>query len=52
MINIASMRVFREGKGETATMVIECDQPVPADVIRHLEELGPVKLVRFVDKVS
>ena len=51
-INIASMRVFREGKGETATMVIECDQPVPADVIRHLEELGPVKLVRFVDKVS
>ena len=37
---------------ETATMVIECDQPVPADVIRHLEELGPVKLVRFVDKVS
>ena len=38
-INIASMRVFREGKGETATMVIECDQPVPADVIRHLEEL-------------
>lgn len=51
-INIASMRVFREGKGETATMVIECDQAVPAAVVRHLEELGPVKLVRFVDKVS
>ena len=51
-INIASMRVFREGKGEMATMVIECDQPVPKAAIRHLEELGPVKLVRFVDKVS
>ena len=51
-INIASMRVFREGKGETAAMVIECDQAVPSAVIRHLEELGPVKLVRFVDKVS
>ena len=51
-INIASMRVFREGKGETAAMVIECDQAVPPAVIRHLEELGPVKLVRFVDKVS
>ena len=41
-INIASMRVFREGKGETAAMVIECDQAVPPAVIRHLEELGPV----------
>ena len=51
-INIASMRVFREGKGETAAMIIECDQAVPPAVIRHLEELGPVKLVRFVDKVS
>ena len=51
-INIASMRVFREGKGETAAMVIECDQAVPPAVIHHLEELGPVKLVRFVDKVS
>ena len=51
-INIASMRVFREGKGETATMVIECDQAVPPAVVRHLEQLGPVKLVRFVDKVS
>ena len=33
-------------------MVIGCDQAVPPAVIRHLEELGPVKLVRFVDKVS
>jgi len=50
-INIASMRVFREGKGETASMVIECDQVVPAAVITRLEQLGPVKLVRFVDSV-
>lgn len=51
-INIASMRVFREGKGETASMVIECDQPVPPEVVHSLEELGPVRLVRFVDRVS
>lgn len=51
-INIASMRVFREGKGETASMVIECDQPVPSEVVRSLEGLAPVKLVRFVDRVS
>ena len=51
-INIASMRVFREGKGETATMVIECDQAVPPEIVHSLEGLGPVKLVRFVDRVS
>ena len=51
-INIASMRVFREGKGETASMIIECDQAVSPAIIAHLEQLGPVKLVRFVDKVS
>ena len=51
-INIASMRVFREGKGKTASMVIECDQAVPPEVVHSLEGLDPVKLVRFVDRVS
>ncbi|HAT98600.1 MAG: L-serine ammonia-lyase, iron-sulfur-dependent subunit beta [Acidaminococcaceae bacterium] len=50
-INIASMRVFREGKGGIATMVIECDQAVPPELVKHMEEFGVVHQVRFVDKV-
>ena len=51
-INIASMRVFREGKGGIASMVIECDQPVAENVLRQLEKLDPVQAVRFVDRVA
>ncbi len=31
-INIASMQVFRTGKGEQAVMVLECDQPLRANL--------------------
>lgn len=51
-INIASMRVFREGKGGIASMVIECDQPVAENVLHQLEKLDPVQAVRFVDRVA
>ena len=51
-INIASMRVFREGKGGIASMVIECDQVVGEAVLRQLEKLDPVQSVRFVDRVA
>lgn len=51
-VNIASMRVFREGKGGIASMVIECDQAVGKNVLHQLEELEPVRAVRFVDRVS
>lgn len=50
-VNIASMRVFREGKGGVASMVIECDQAVSESVLRQLEKLDPVQSVRFVDRV-
>ena len=50
-VNIASMRVFRDNKGGLATMVLECDEGVPDNVVHQLETLDPVHSVRFVDRV-
>lgn len=50
-INIAGMRVFRANKGGLATMVIECDQVVPAPIINLVAALEPVQSVRFIRNV-
>ncbi|MEG1727460.1 MAG: L-serine ammonia-lyase, iron-sulfur-dependent subunit beta [Acidaminococcaceae bacterium] len=50
-INIASMRVFRVKKGGIATMIIECDQKVPAEAIASIQALEAVESVRFINNV-
>lgn len=40
-INIAFMRVFRQGRKEDAFMVIETDQAVPSDAVKKILSLGP-----------
>ncbi|HHY45836.1 MAG TPA: L-serine ammonia-lyase, iron-sulfur-dependent, subunit beta [Firmicutes bacterium] len=47
-INIASMRVSRRRKGETALMVIEVDQSLPADLVTAVQSLHDVVSVRNI----
>ena len=35
-VNIAFMRLFREDKGETAYTVVESDEPIPSQVLKHI----------------
>lgn len=50
-INIASMQVFRERRGARALMVIETDEPVPAEVAAGIAALDGVTTVRVVPAV-
>lgn len=50
-VNIATMRLFRNDKGGTASMVIECDENVPACIINLIDALPQIKAVRFIASV-
>ena len=44
-INIATMQLYRSGAGGYAVMVLECDQPLPADLVEELRrQPGIVKV--------
>ncbi|WP_461613723.1 L-serine ammonia-lyase, iron-sulfur-dependent subunit beta [Clostridium sp. Marseille-QA1073] len=44
-VNIASMNVYRKGKGSEASMVVEIDSIVNDDIIHKLEEVENIKTV-------
>ena len=48
-INVAFMRVFRDGKGQEATMIFEMDNKVKAETIKKIEDL---ELVHKVISIS
>ena len=48
-INIAVLRLSRQEKGKNATMVIEVDGRVPADVLESLRQLNHVQGVILID---
>ena len=44
-VNIATMKLYRTVRGGDAVMIIECDQEVPVETIKWLEELeGIIKI--------
>lgn len=48
-INIASLALGREGRGEMALTAIGVDDPVPADVVRRIRAIEGVQDVRVVN---
>lgn len=47
-VNIATMQLYRERRGEYAVMVIETDQPIPENALEWLEHLeGIIKVTYF-----
>lgn len=52
-VNIATMQLYREQKGEYAVMVIETDQKIPENAIAWLEHLeGIIKVTYFNGEYS
>ena len=47
-INVATMQLHRAERGGNAVMVLECDQEVPAQVIRQLSELEGILKVTYL----
>ena len=47
-INIASMQLYRSSRGKDAIMVMECDQEIPGDVIKHLREQRGIMKVMYL----
>ena len=48
-VNVASMQLFRDRRGGYAVMVIETDQPVPAQSIQWLEGLDGILKVTYIN---
>ena len=46
-VNIATMQLYRSGRGGHAVMVIECDQEVPEESVHWLEHLEGVEKVTY-----
>ena len=47
-VNIATMQLYRDGRGGKAVMVVECDQEVPEEGIRWLEHAEGVLKVTYL----
>ena len=47
-INIATMKLYRTVRGGDAVMIIECDQEVPVESIKWLEELEGISKVTYL----
>ena len=46
-VNIATMQLYRAGRGGHAVMVIECDQEVPGESIQWLSHLEGIEKVTY-----
>lgn len=46
-INSATMQLYRSGRGGHAVMVIECDEEVPRESVKWLEQLDGVEKVTY-----
>lgn len=46
-VNIATMQLYRSGRGGHAVMVIECDQEIPEESVHWLEHLEGVEKVTY-----
>lgn len=51
-INVAYLQVGRRKRGGQALMIIEVDEPMPADLLEALEDLAWIEWVRVVPKVE
>lgn len=46
-INIATMQLYRDGRGGNAVMILECDKEIPEEAIKWLEHLEGVNKVTY-----
>ena len=51
-VNIATMQLYRAGRGGNAVMVIECDQEVPEKYLEWLKNLDGVNKVTYYSLIE
>ena len=44
-INIATMQLYRSEQGGYAVMILECDEPIPADIEQWLLHIDGIKKI-------
>lgn len=50
-VNIAFMRVFRRSRGQTASMVVETDNPVPDEALKEISQIKGIEKVYMINPV-
>ena len=51
-INIGAMKVFREGKGTTATMTFETDAEISKDIIDKIKAIKDIENVKIINPIK
>lgn len=51
-VNIAAMQLYRETRGGSAVMVLECDSEIPRESLKWLEHLEGVKKVTYLSMLD
>ncbi|BDB01134.1 L-serine ammonia-lyase, iron-sulfur-dependent subunit beta [Clostridium botulinum] len=51
-INIGAMKVFREGKGTTATMTFETDGEIPKKIIDEIKAIKDIENVKIINPIK
>ena len=49
-INIATMQLYRRSKGGQAVMVIECDDPIPPELVEKLTRMEGILKVTYLNQ--
>ena len=49
-INIATMQLYRRSKGGQAVMVIECDDPIPPELVEKLAGMEGILKITYLNQ--
>ncbi len=47
-VNIADMQLYRDGRGKSAVMILECDEEIPLPVLQQLEQTPGILSVTYL----
>jgi L-serine dehydratase len=50
-VNVAFMKVFRRTRGQTASMVVETDNPIPREAIEYISHIKDIQKVIMINPV-
>ncbi|MDW5298828.1 MAG: L-serine ammonia-lyase, iron-sulfur-dependent subunit beta [Sedimentibacter sp.] len=50
-MNIGTMRVYRTGKGKTATMALETDSQIPEKIMNKIKQIEEIENVKFINSI-
>lgn len=51
-VNIAFMRVFRQNRGDLASMILETDEVIPKEAIERVKNIKDIYVVKVLDSIK